>query len=50
MKNWYEKEDNKVTDIAVEILIKAYSGTGKFKWRNISVLFGLYSIAANENN
>ena len=37
-------------DITAETFLKAYSGIGKFKWRNISVLYWLYSIATNELN
>lgn len=37
-------------DIAAETFFKAYTGIGKFKWRNISVLHWLYRIATNELN
>lgn len=37
-------------DIAAETFLKAYTGIGKFRWRNISVLFWLYRIATNELN
>ena len=37
-------------DIAAETFLKAYIGIGKFKWRNISVLYWLYRIATNELN
>lgn len=37
-------------DIAAETFLKAYTGIGKFRWRNISVLYWLYSIATNELN
>jgi len=37
-------------DIAAETFLKAFSGIGKFKWRNISVLYWLYRIATNELN
>ena len=37
-------------DIAAETFFKAYIGIGKFKWRNISVLYWLYRIATNELN
>ena len=37
-------------DITAETFIKAYTSIGKFKWRNISILYWLYSIATNELN
>lgn len=37
-------------DIVAETFLKAYTGIGKFKWRNISVLYWLYKIATNELN
>ena len=37
-------------DIAAETFLKAYVGIGKFRWRNISVLYWLYRIATNELN
>jgi RNA polymerase sigma-70 factor (ECF subfamily) len=37
-------------DIAAETFLKAYTGIGKFKWRNISILHWLYRIATNEIN
>jgi len=37
-------------DIAAETFLKAYIGIGKFKWRNISILYWLYRIATNELN
>ncbi|RPI66671.1 MAG: RNA polymerase sigma factor [Ignavibacteriales bacterium] len=37
-------------DITAETFLKAYTGIGKFKWRNISVLYWLYKIATNEIN
>lgn len=37
-------------DITAETFLKAYSNIGKFKWRNISVLYWLYQIATNELN
>ena len=37
-------------DIAAETFLKAYTGIGKFKWRNVSVLHWLYRIATNELN
>lgn len=37
-------------DIAAETFFKAYISIGKFKWRNISVLYWLYRIATNELN
>lgn len=37
-------------DIAAETFLKAYSGIGKFRWREISVLYWLYRIATNELN
>ena len=37
-------------DIAAETFLKAYTGIGKFKYRNISVLYWLYRIATNELN
>lgn len=37
-------------DIVAETFLKAYTGIGKFKWRNISVLYWLYRIATNELN
>ena len=35
-------------DIAAETFLKAYTGIGKFKWRNISILHWLYRIATND--
>lgn len=37
-------------DIAAETFLKAYIGIGRFRWRNISVLYWLYRIATNEIN
>jgi RNA polymerase sigma-70 factor, ECF subfamily len=37
-------------DIVAETFLRAYSGIGKFKWRNISTLYWLYRIATNELN
>lgn len=37
-------------DIAAETFLRAYTGIGKFKWRNISILHWLYRIATNEIN
>lgn len=37
-------------DIAAETFFKAYISIGKFKWRNISVLYWLYRISTNELN
>jgi RNA polymerase sigma-70 factor, ECF subfamily len=37
-------------DITAEVFLKAYVNIGKFKWRNISVLYWLYKIATNELN
>lgn len=37
-------------DITAETFFKAYIGIGKFKWRNISILYWLYRIATNELN
>ena len=37
-------------DIAAETFLKAFAGIGKFKWRNISILYWLYRIATNELN
>ena len=37
-------------DIVAETFLKAYTCIGKFKWRNISVLYWLYRIATNELN
>jgi RNA polymerase sigma-70 factor, ECF subfamily len=37
-------------DIAAETFLKAYTGIGKFRWRNISVIHWLYRIATNELN
>lgn len=37
-------------DIAAETFLKAYTGIGKFKYRNISILYWLYRIATNELN
>lgn len=37
-------------DITAETFLKAYSGIGKFKWRNVSILYWLYRIATNELN
>jgi RNA polymerase sigma-70 factor, ECF subfamily len=33
-----------------ETFLKAYAGIGRFKWRNISLLYWLYAIASNEVN
>jgi RNA polymerase sigma-70 factor (ECF subfamily) len=35
-------------DITAEVFLKAYVNIGKFKWRNISILYWLYKIATNE--
>ena len=35
-------------DIAAETFLKAFAGIGKFKWRNISILYWVYRIATNE--
>ena len=35
-------------DIAAETFLKAFAAIGKFKWRNISILYWLYRIATNE--
>jgi RNA polymerase sigma-70 factor, ECF subfamily len=35
-------------DITAEIFLKAFVNIGKFKWRNVSVLYWLYKIATNE--
>ena len=37
-------------DISAETFLKAYSNIGKFKWRNVSLLYWLYAIATNELN
>jgi RNA polymerase sigma-70 factor (ECF subfamily) len=37
-------------DITAETFLKAYTGIGNFKWRNISILYWLYRIATNELN
>ena len=37
-------------DITAETFLKAYVNIGKFKWRNISLLYWLYTIATNELN
>ena len=37
-------------DITAETFLKAYVNIGAFKWRNISMLYWLYSIATNELN
>ena len=37
-------------DITAETFLKAYVNIGKFKWRNISLLYWLYQIATNELN
>jgi RNA polymerase sigma-70 factor (ECF subfamily) len=37
-------------DIAAETFLKAYTGIGTFKWRNISIVHWLYRIATNELN
>jgi RNA polymerase sigma-70 factor, ECF subfamily len=37
-------------DITAETFLKAYVNIGKFKWRNISMLYWLYQIATNELN
>jgi RNA polymerase sigma-70 factor (ECF subfamily) len=37
-------------DIAAETFLRAYTGLGAFRWRNISVLHWLYRIATNEIN
>ena len=37
-------------DITAEIFLKAYVNIGKFRWRNVSVLYWLYKIATNELN
>ncbi len=37
-------------DITAETFLKAYVNIGKFKWRNVSVLYWLYKIATNELN
>lgn len=37
-------------DIAAETFLRAYTGIGKFQWRNISILHWLYRIATNEIN
>ena len=41
---------NAAKDIAAETFLKAYTGIGKFRWRNISILHWLYRIATNEIN
>jgi RNA polymerase sigma-70 factor (ECF subfamily) len=38
------------SDITAETFLKAYANIGKFKWRNISLLYWLYKIATNELN
>lgn len=37
-------------DITAETFLKAFANIGKFKWRNISILYWLYQIATNELN
>jgi RNA polymerase sigma-70 factor, ECF subfamily len=37
-------------DIAAETFLKAFGQVHKFKWRNISLLYWLYTIATNELN
>lgn len=37
-------------DITAETFLKAYINIGKFKWRNVSILYWLYAIATNELN
>lgn len=37
-------------DIAAETFLKAFTGIGKFKWRDISIVHWLYRIATNETN
>jgi RNA polymerase sigma-70 factor (ECF subfamily) len=37
-------------DITAETFLKAYTNIGKFKWRNVSILYWLYRIATNELN
>lgn len=37
-------------DITAETFLKAYVNIGKFKWRNVSLLYWLYRIATNELN
>jgi RNA polymerase sigma-70 factor (ECF subfamily) len=37
-------------DITAEIFLKAYANIGKFRWRNVSVLYWLYKMATNELN
>ena len=37
-------------DITAETFLKAYVNIGKFKWRNVSVVYWLYRIATNELN
>jgi RNA polymerase sigma-70 factor (ECF subfamily) len=37
-------------DITAETFFKAFVNIGKFKWRNISLLYWLYQIATNELN
>ena len=37
-------------DITAEVFLKAYVNIGKFKWRNVSVLYWFYKIATNELN
>ena len=37
-------------DIAAETFLKAYVSIGRFRWRNISLLYWLYRIATNEIN
>lgn len=37
-------------DITAETFLKAYVNIGKFKWRNISLLYWLYTISTNELN
>jgi RNA polymerase sigma-70 factor, ECF subfamily len=38
------------SDITAETFLKAFVNIGKFKWRNISMLYWLYQIATNELN
>ena len=37
-------------DITAEVFLKAYVNIGKFRWRNVSILYWLYKIATNELN
>jgi RNA polymerase sigma-70 factor (ECF subfamily) len=37
-------------DITAETFLKAYGSIGRFKWRNISLVYWLYQIATNELN